>query len=452
MVGQQREPGVGYVHRRNHCSERAGIWGPLDPKATGWTDVATARRTDLRQRPVPFITRVQLRNYKSIAECDVRLGPLTVLVGPNGAGKSNFIDALAFAGEAVATTPYQAIDARGGLREILRRVPGPTESFSVALEVAVPWGPDPEQWARGSYEFEVAPGEFDRQRPFEVVHEQCALRWGGQAWRFRVERGAVEDETLTTAVPAIEPDRLYLQTASVQTTFAPLFAGLRRMQFYRFDLDVLRRPHPQTVGSVLGRRGEHLGDVLGALDADDRGYKRRIDAYLSAAVPEIEGIDRYFAGNYVTVALRAKTGAGGRDVEFGPEAISDGTIRAAGVLAALFQPWVLDGRVRLVGIEEPEIALHPAAAGVLFDALTEASQRVQVVATSQSPDLLDRDDFDVSTVRAVTMEHGLTIIGEVDEASREIAAKKLYTLGELMRSNQLSPDRTRHGDAASAEA
>ena len=86
-------------------------------------------------------------------------------------------------------------------------------------------------------------------------------------------------------------------------------------------------------------------------------------------------------------------------------------------------------RVRLVGIEEPEIALHPAAAGVLFDALTEASERVQVVATSQGPDLLDRDDFDVSTVRAVTMEHGLTIIGEVDEASREIVEKKLYTLG-----------------------
>jgi predicted ATP-dependent endonuclease of OLD family len=93
----------------------------------------------------------------------------------------------------------------------------------------------------------------------------------------------------------------------------------------------------------------------------------------------------------------------------------------------------------LVGIEEPEIALHPAAAGVLFDALTEASEQVQVLVTTQSPDLLDRDDLDVSAVRAVSMEDGVTRIGDVDRASQRIVAEKLYTLGELMRGNQLSP-------------
>jgi predicted ATPase len=35
-------------------------------------------------RPVPFISGVRLKNYKSIAECDVRLGPLTILIGPAG--------------------------------------------------------------------------------------------------------------------------------------------------------------------------------------------------------------------------------------------------------------------------------------------------------------------------------------------------------------------------------
>jgi len=126
--------------------------------------------------------------------------------------------------------------------------------------------------------------------------------------------------------------------------------------------------------------------------------------------------------------------------EFGPTGMSDGTIRAAGVLAALFQPEVTQGRTPLVGIEEPEIALHPAAAGVLFDALNEASHQVQVIATSQSPDLLDRDDLDVGIVRAVSMTHGLTTIGEIDEPSRRIVKDKLYTLGELMRGNQISPE------------
>lgn len=131
--------------------------------------------------------------------------------------------------------------------------------------------------------------------------------------------------------------------------------------------------------------------------------------------------------------------------------MSDGTIRAIGVIAALFQRAVVDGSVPLVGIEEPELALHPAAAGVLFDALREASGWVQIVAASQSPDLLDREDLDVGIVRAVSMEHGLTTIGEIDEASRTIVQDKLYTLGELMRSNQIMPRSAGESDSTSGE-
>jgi hypothetical protein len=52
---------------------------------------------------------------------------------------------------------------------------------------------------------------------------------------------------------------------------------------------------------------------------------------------------------------------------------------------------------------------------------------------------LDREDLDPAVIRPVAMREGLTIIGEVDDASQEIVKQKLYTLGELMRGNQLSP-------------
>src|SRR6202007_2917430 len=95
--------------------------------------------------PGPFISRVRIKNYKSIASCDVRLGPLTILVGPNGSGKSNFLDALAFLSRAVATTPAEAIDPHGGLAGILRRVPEQADSFSVAIDASVVWGELPDQ-------------------------------------------------------------------------------------------------------------------------------------------------------------------------------------------------------------------------------------------------------------------------------------------------------------------
>jgi predicted ATPase len=388
---------------------------------------------------VPFISRVRLKNYKSIADCDVRLGPLTILVGPNGSGKSNFLDALAFLSRAVATTPAEAIESRGGLREILRRTSERADTFSIAVDITIP--PDPPGYPRidAAYQFEIGPAS-ERQREFDVIREVCELRSDNQVWRFNVNRGAVEiDLDGQRAAPAVyQPDRLYLLVASGQAPFAPVFAGLRLMPFFDFAPEIIRGPQSPTTGATLGLRGEHLGDVLSALTVEYREYKQRVDAYLRSIVPGLVSMDPFYAGQYVTVSMLAAT-EGGREVEFGAASMSDGTVRAAAVLAALFQPWALDGRIRLVGIEEPEIALHPAAAGVLFDALTEASEHVQVLATSQSADLLDREDLEVSIVRPVVMSDGITLIGDVDGGSREIVAKKLYTLGELMRANQLSP-------------
>jgi predicted ATPase len=392
-------------------------------------------------RPVPFISRVRLKNYKSIADCDVRLGPLTILVGPNGSGKSNFLDALAFLGRALATTPQQAVGERGGLGEILRRVPETPDSFGISVDMMVPRGARDDVRVPARYGFEIGPPLRRGVRPFEVTEETGELHWSGRDFRFRVTRGSVRDESLARQPAEIESDRLYLQSAAVQMAFAPVFRGLSGMRFYNFALDVLRQVGPALDGALLEERGEHLGDALGALAAVRPDTKDRLDAYLRAVAPGIEGIDRFSSGGYSTVVLRARAGAAGEEVEFGSNAISDGTIRAAAVLVSLFQLAAMDGRITFVGIEEPEIALHPAAAGVLFDALTEASGHVQVLATSQSADLLDRDDLDASIIRPVTMRDGLTIIGEVDDASREIAEKKLFTLGELMRGNQLAPQR-----------
>lgn len=84
--------------------------------------------------------------------------------------------------------------------------------------------------------------------------------------------------------------------------------------------------------------------------------------------------------------------------------------------------------------------MHPAAAGVLFDALTEASEQVQVLVTSKSADLLDRDDLDPSIMRAVASDKGLTVIGDVNTASLRALREHRFTAGELLRAGQISPE------------
>lgn len=383
---------------------------------------------------VPFITRVRLKNYKSIASCDVRLGPLTILIGPNGSGKSNFLDALAFLSRALRTTVDEAIDERGGLRQVLCRVPDQAESFTIAVEAVFSRGLS-EPGLTAAYEMEIGQGKSGSG--FEVIHEECVLRGDGITWRFRREGSRVVAATNLRMVGGIvDQAGLFLQHVGF-SPFGQLHAGLSRLRFYNFNPALLRAPLPSKKRPVMESTGEGVGDIIVSLESGDGYYKRRIDTYIDAIVQGAVRIEVYPVGSYMAISLI--TDPDGREVKFDSMSMSDGTIRATAVLAALFQPESLDGRVPLVGIEEPELALHPSAAGVLFGALDEASDHVQVIATSHSADLLDREDLDLLAIRVVTMQDGLTMIGEVDGASRETVKRKLFTLGELMRSDQISP-------------
>ncbi len=96
--------------------------------------------------------------------------------------------------------------------------------------------------------------------------------------------------------------------------------------------------------------------------------------------------------------------------------------------------------VMLVAIEEPEVALHPAAAGVLLDALRDASRERQVLVTSHSPELLDSEAIRPEHILAVVSHQGRTDLAPLDDAGTLALRDHLYTAGELLRLNQLLPD------------
>lgn len=225
---------------------------------------------------VPFISRLRLKNYKSIAQCDVRLGPLTILVGPNGSGKSNFLDALEFLCRAVETSPNQALEERGGLEAVLRQVPEKSASFTVAVEAAVPWWPAPRKTI-ATYEIEIGRAQ-DGERGVAVLHESCVLRGPGEPAAFSARSGAVDlaqARERSGGVAILEPDRLFLPVAGTQGAFAQLYSGLLRPRFYHFRTENLRRPQRSSQRAVLRRHGEGLGDVLSVLSAGHGAAKAR---------------------------------------------------------------------------------------------------------------------------------------------------------------------------------
>jgi predicted ATPase len=117
--------------------------------------------------------------------------------------------------------------------------------------------------------------------------------------------------------------------------------------------------------------------------------------------------------------------------------MSDGTLRALGLLIAMFQPGRHKTAVPVIGIEEPETGLHPAATGVLYDAIREASSFRQIITTSHSPDLLDRDDIPQESLLVARLERGVTTLRNVDSRISNLMREQLITPGELLRRNQL---------------
>ena len=383
----------------------------------------------------PFLTRVILKNYKSIAACDVEFGSLTFLVGPNGSGKSNFLDALRFVADALRTSLDHALRDRGGINEVRRRSGGHPTHFGMRLEFTLPEG------VSGHYAFRIGARP---QGGHEVQEEECFVN-APRAARFRIESGEIR--AASQIGPAASRDRLYLLSASGLPEYRPVFEAFSGMGFYNLNPDRIRDLQPPDSGELLARDGSNITSVLRLLGERNPLRKKRIEDYLMAVVPGIQDVNVRQVGNRETLEFRQEA-AGARDSwRFFAANMSDGTLRALGMLVSLFQSGNGEhARVPLVGIEEPEVALHPAAAGAVLDALREASHETQVLITSHSPDLLDSATLDTELILAVHIEKGATVIAPMDEASLQVLRQGLYTPGELLRLNQLQPDSKLFGE------
>jgi predicted ATPase len=161
--------------------------------------------------------------------------------------------------------------------------------------------------------------------------------------------------------------------------------------------------------------------------------------YLGKVVPGIQRVEAKTMGPMDTLEFGQKMEGATDPWKFLAGSMSDGTLRALGVLVALFQSGSRT-TVPLVGIEEPEVALHPAAAALLRDCLRVASDGTQVIVTSHSPDLLDDSEIAPDSLLAVVAQAGTTKIGPLDGTGRSVLQDHLYTPGELLRMNQLFPD------------
>lgn len=429
--------------------------------------------TENRTKP-PFLHRVRIRGYKSIAFCDVSLQPLTILVGRNAAGKSNFLDALAFLRDMLAVGVAEAIRRRGSWASVACRT---SDAAKVEIEIETSFscgrpcerisdgngpsatrppeaGPPPDftnQSFSATYRLEISPGPHSipiiSKESLDIADETKRLRGG-----FEVENGIVSrwrskpDSSEPLSLPHSRellsirrPDFPLLAVIGTQP-FLELGESLRLMGFYRFHPDAMRSLGKPSPGGLLENNGSNLASAIEGLGEIEEESVERIRDYLRVIAEEIEGFEVVRYGEYETVRFRLRGSSPERPLELDAASMSDGTLRALAALTAAFQMVLPLGYPGVVGIEEPETALHPAAMRALVDALDDATQRTQVLLTTHSADLLSGREVSPAQVLVVRNCGGETRITSVDPASREIIQKELYSLAELQRMDKLDLD------------
>jgi predicted ATPase len=354
------------------------------------------------------------------------------LVGPNGSGKSNFLDALRFVAESLRTTMDQALRERGGIKKVRRRSRGHPTHFTIDLGLTLPEG------VEASYRFRVGAKPEGR---FEIQEEDCSIGNGtDRKIGYKVKNGEVFEASFQPRPPA-STDRLYLTITSGFPEFRGLYDLLSGMGFYNINPDRLRDLQEPDAGNLVLRDGRNITSVLAWIERNNPQVKKRIEQYLGSIVPGVKHVDRQSLGPRETLEFKQVVAGDDNPWNFTAQNMSDGTLRAVGVLVALFQCFgrPVEAPIPLVGIEEPEATLHPAAAGALMDALQEASYYTQVVATSHSPELLDSKDLAPDNLLVVDAQVGETTIGPADETSVSAMKDRLFTAGELLKLEQLKP-------------
>lgn len=360
------------------------------------------------------LTRVHVAGFRSLRDVSLDLTPVTVLIGPNGAGKSNLLWAL----EMVRMLAFEALQLfvgeRGGATYLMHYGPQKTAAIDLQLEFAT---------ERGENAYSARLG-YGANESLIFLWERAGFRRSGeQTWRW-TELGAGHQESKLRA--GAEKD------ATVKT----VRWLLRKLNFYHFH-DTSRRSPLRTRdfadadGNYLRSDGSNLATFLDGLrvseDKADQASWRVIQGTFRRIAPFVAEIRPTRDRQGTSLQWVDDKGA-----TFGPAHLSDGSLRALALLAALGQP---ESEMPLVScIDEPELGLHPAALEILCGMMSSVAANRQIIVSTQSPSVLDH--FEPGQVVVAEREDGATKLRRLNVADLESWLDE-YTLSELYDKNVL---------------
>ncbi|RYD48597.1 MAG: hypothetical protein EOP85_03240 [Verrucomicrobiaceae bacterium] len=398
-----------------------------------------------------MITNIEINHYRSIWHADLALHPINLIVGANGSGKSNVVDAIYFLHDCCVNDIETALTRRHGIDSV--RQWSKSKPYHIAIELAFQNEDGEGKYKlvlssyKGDHRVLEETGQWSGIHPYYRyrAHDESDIDTErGTSYFSRNSEGVVKVHTTFTDTEIAETsnistDDLYLTALSghfYNETFA-LFQGISQeltsFSLYSIYPNTLRLPQVISRERSLMESGGNLASVLKSMNSKTFGRNRSdIVAGVRALMPSAEDYRINSAGGFYVPTIRVREPTGDAH-EFGLSQISDGTLRALGILTALYQPRAPNK----IAMEEPEQMIHPGALVVIAEAIKDfASPKGrpvggrQIFVTTHSPHLIDL--FEPETLIWTRKVDGLTQAGHVSDRQLGLIKDSLFTAGELM--------------------
>ena len=340
-----------------------------------------------------MVNQITIEGYKSLRSLAVRLDGLNVLIGSNGSGKSNFLSFFELLGNAFEQRLGAYVARMGGVDKFLFQGREVTECIKASLAMS-----------HNSYELTLQ--EADGKL---IVASERLGYYNNLA-------------TITE----------YQPETTVKT-----YNGMTRGDYIKGYLSHIRKFHFHDTGSrspfasechvkndsyMLYSHGENIAPMLFRIQREQPVVYRRI-------VKVIQSVAPYFSDFYFNVSeaetLRLLWRDKYSEMIFGPNDLSDGTIRFIALATLFMQPELPS----VVIIDEPELGLHPVAIQKLAGLMMSAEARgCQIIVATQSADLIS--NFRPEQILTVNQCGGVTSLERLSSDALENWLRD-YTLGDL---------------------
>jgi predicted ATPase len=357
---------------------------------------------------MPALDLITLKGFKSIKELDkFYLSKMNMLIGSNGAGKTNLIAFFKLLNQLVDGRLQHHVTKQGGASAFLHNGPKVTKQIFAELLFGnngyrVSLEPDVDG------NLFIAREEMHFKGVFYHHPTDVALGSGHRESKLPKAEEVREGSIASYVVPTLQNYRVYHFHDTSETAGIKLPGQINDHRFLRPDasnlaafLRVLKLTQPVRYARI--RETIQLAAPF-------------FDDFLLEPIPENPEMIR--------LEWRQK----GLDYPFLTHHLSDGTLRFMALTALLLQPVPPS----MIILDEPELGLHPVAIELLAALLHETALRSQVLASTQSPVLINH--FEPEEV---------IVVDRVDGASnfRRLEKEPLrgwledYSLGELIQKN-----------------